>query len=689
MQTRDIRQWLSIIVLSILITPLSAQSENRISCVAFVKDDSIMIRWVPASLPVWQSGIEHGYIIKKYTISRAGEFITDGLSNGKLVTPSPVRHTSSEKFDLLASSDSRASVVQEAIFGSDFLQPSDNFTAFRKSYEELEVRLGFALFMCDMSHVIANAAGLYYCDKEIIKGERYVYSISLANTPDGIQVEPAVIVVDADELTSLPPVTDIQAIFLDRTVKFRWPVTFFKGVYSAYVIEKSIDGKEFSPVTELPLVNISDQENPDHFIFTDSLDNNNQQVFYRVKGISPFGLSGPFSKILSGKGVPEFSSYASIDTAIVIENSRIMLKWRLSESENSLVSGISILRSDSYNGDYEPVNRKPLNPRIRTFTDDKPSQSNYYQIMLSGKDDLKSYSFPYFVQTEDNEPPVTPQDLSGNVDSAGVVSIIWKSNSEPDLLGYKVFRANSPEDEFIPLDREISNKNFCLDSINLNTLSREICYQVVAIDRNYNNSDYSTILVLTRPDTIPPSPAVISRIDYSNGKMIYSMEESPSSDVASYEMHMQNERDSIDVLVSTWKKLPEKAENEISATGILEYRLVTIDNKENRSEYRRKVYAHGFGTETIVLTADQSADGSIIILNWNVPADFIPLKTVIYRGEGDNPGGIYATIVNRSDSFEDENIEINTSYNYRIVLFNESEAISSGNLLFSPKSKKK
>ncbi|MGE5419136.1 MAG: hypothetical protein ACM3UT_03075, partial [Chloroflexota bacterium] len=245
------------ILLSALIQPLSGQSENRISCVAFVSGDSIMLRWVPVSLPVWQSGLEHGYIIKKYIISRGGEYITDGLSNGKLLTPSPVRHAAAEQFDLLASSDPRVGVVQEAIYGSDFRQPEDNFAAFRKSYEELEVRLGFALFMCDMSYKIADAAGLYFSDKGIMSGERYVYSISLANTPDEIKVDPAVIVVDADERTVLPAVTDIQAIFIDSAARFRWPVYFFKGVYSAYVIEKSIDGNEFKPISELPLVNFS------------------------------------------------------------------------------------------------------------------------------------------------------------------------------------------------------------------------------------------------------------------------------------------------------------------------------------------------------------------------------------------------------------------------------------------------
>lgn len=683
------KHWMGILILSALISPLTAQGENRILCVAFVKEDSIMLRWVPTSLPVWQSGIEHGYIIKKYTISRAGEFITDGLSNGKLLNPSPIRPASADHFDLLATSDIRASVVQEAIYGSDFRQNADNFTSFMKSYEEFEMRLGFALFMCDMSSGIADAAGLYFSDTGILRGERYVYSISLANTPDDIQVELAVIVVDADELTQLPIVTDIQAIFLDRTVKFRWPVYSYKGIYSAYIVEKSNNGKDFKTISELPLVNLSEEENPDYFIYTDSLDNNKDQVFYRVRGISPFGLTGPTSKTISGKGMPEFSSYASIDTATIIDNNRITLKWRILESEKSPVDAINILRSAAYNGPYEQINTRSLKPGTKSFTDEKPLLSNYYQVMLAGKDDLKSYSFPYFVQTEDNQPPDPPQDLSGNVDSSGVVSIVWKSNSEPDLLGYKVFRANSPDDEFISLDREISRENLCHDSINLNTLSSHIYYQVVAIDRNYNNSDYSQVLKLTRPDTIPPAPAVISLIIYVDGKVTFTMEESPSFDVTLYELYMQADGDSTATLVGSWEKLPAATENEIFVRGLIEYRLVTIDKKGNRSENSRKVFVPESGQETLLLTADQAPDGSRIILRWNIPADFIPLRTVVYRGEGDRPAGIYATIPESAYSFEDEKTVINTSYTYMVILYSDSKAITSGKLLFTPKHRTK
>ena len=233
---------------------LMAQPDNNISCVALIRKDSVVLRWVPTSVPVWQTGVRYGYVVRRYTIAKDGVFIPDGLNKGELLTRTPIRPVSNDTFDSLAVTIHGAAIVQEAIYGKDFQQSSgtEDFKSFLKAYEDIEVRLGFALFMCDLSPVVAKASGLLFVDSNTVQGERYAYSISLSNIPDGLHVEPAVTVVDAGFTTLLPYVSDVQAIFLDRAVKFRWPVMFHKGIYSAYIFEKSIDGNnKFSPVSDL------------------------------------------------------------------------------------------------------------------------------------------------------------------------------------------------------------------------------------------------------------------------------------------------------------------------------------------------------------------------------------------------------------------------------------------------------
>lgn len=673
-----------------MISSTMAQDTNSISCMALVKEDSIVLRWAPATLPVWQSGIRQGYIVKRYTIIKNGVFTSTGLNKGELLTEIPLRPEPVEHFDLLARSDSSALVVKEVIYDPGPQPSTENFMSVVKAYEEMEVRMGFALFICDISPVIARAAGLVFTDRNIVPGERYIYSISLANTPESMKVEPAVIVVDASDVTVLPKIEEISTFFADRTVRFRWPVMFFKGIYSAYILEKSFDGKNFTPVTELPLVNFSEEENQEYFIYTDSLISNDRQVYYRIKGISPFGETGPPSEIVSGKGVPDFSAFAVIDTAIVVDYSRVKIVWRISDKESSSLAGINIMRSVSYDGPFVKLNKKPLNPKMRVFTDDKPEHSNYYQVVLTSEENVNSYSFPYFIQTEDNTPPAVPEMLSGKIDSTGIVTIAWESNAETDLLGYKVFRSNSRLDELIALDREISAASWCLDSVSLNTLSPFVYYQVVALDENYNSSDYSDVLELSRPDTIAPAPALINRTELTSGTVILSFEGSPSIDAISYELYSAAEGDT-SMLISSWEKeLPGRYEDKPVAAGkTIYYKLVTIDYSGNKSSDVHSVYVPSGIIMTILARAVQADDGRSITLSWEVPSGFEPVKTNIYRSSGGEQLTLYTTIESPELFFVDMNTGLNMEYCYKIVLYSKSGVVGSDKLVFNPSQKTK
>ncbi len=688
---RALSKYILLIILSLCFwVSTLAQTENKLTCIALVKKDSVVLRWVPASIPVWQIGNKYGYIIKRYKIAKGGVFIPDGLSKGEILNQIPVKPISNEDFNKLALSVPRSSIVQEAIYGTDFQPQSEgnNFSGFLKAYNDLEVRFGFALFICDLSPVVARAAGLQFTDKNVLSDERYAYSISLANVPDGMQVAPAVVVLDAGLITKLPPVTDVQAIFLDKAVKLQWPIMIHKGTFTAYILEKSTDGVNFSPISDLPLVNLTEDESPDYFVYTDSLISNYEQTRYRVKGISPFGEESPASEVVKGKGAPEFTAYAVIDTAEVLDNKKIVVHWRVTESKSSPVSGITILRSDKSDGVYVTLTPKPISQSLRTFTDSHPGVSNYYKVELIGKENLSSKSFPYLVQTEDNNPPIAPQMLTGKVDSSGIVTIAWKANQEPDLLGYKVFRANSRDEEFISLDRKITSQNICIDTINLNTLTHKICYQVIAMDKRYNSSGYSSILELTRPDTVPPAPAVIRRIDVDNGKVTMQLEGSPSNDISLYELYRIAEIDSSQKKVMTWKgKLPVTFDDMPDKQAIrYRYKLNTIDFAGNASEYARNIYVPGSTQKSIILKAEQNKNGKSILLSWNLPQNFKMAKTIIYRSKDKEPISIYKTIEGEDQKFLDSDIEMNMAYDYRIKVFGSrgNEFLTSNEINFTP-----
>src|SRR5690606_31469474 len=116
----------------------------------------------------------------------------------------------------------------------------------------------------------------------------------------------------------------------------------------------------------------------------------------------------------------------------------------------------------------------------------------------------RTRSFPYLVQIADDTPPAIPGEIHGEIDSTGTVVLQWKANADADLLGYRVFRSNSPSDDPIEVTTRILSENTFLDTVKVRVLNREVYYRVVAVDQNYNTSEYSARIVLHRPDIIPP-----------------------------------------------------------------------------------------------------------------------------------------------------------------------------------------
>jgi hypothetical protein len=56
--------------------------------------------------------------------------------------------------------------------------------------------------------------------------------------------------------------------------------------------------------------------------------------------------------------------------------------------------------------------------------------------ILYGQEALSS---PFDVERWDTRPPAAPTDLTGKIDTMGIVRLKWKVNSEKDLWGYRVF----------------------------------------------------------------------------------------------------------------------------------------------------------------------------------------------------------------------------------------------------------
>ncbi|MDP4228469.1 MAG: hypothetical protein Q8910_19175, partial [Bacteroidota bacterium] len=318
----------------------------------------------------------------------------------------------------------------------------------------------------------------------------------------------------------------------NKTVILHWDRKILSSYYNSYQVERSEDSIHFSPLRMQPLVQVSGEiEEPEEAMFVDTLTENNKNYYYRLSGFTAFGEKSPVSDVVKGQGIndpgyaPEISSRKEVD-------GRIVLEWDF-KGEKSHIRGFRVMRSAKLDLGYSAISHL-LSPDVHSFIDSLPQPVNYYKVMVLGADGSTKISFPALIQPVDSIPPSPPVGLSAIADTTGKLILRWKANHEPDLFGYRVYRANAAYEEFSQLTVSAIPDTFFVDAINLKTTTRHVYYQVMAVDRRMNHSALSAILEVERPDIVPPSPPAITGIHSTSDGVSVEWANSSNIDVAEH-----------------------------------------------------------------------------------------------------------------------------------------------------------
>jgi hypothetical protein len=669
------KTYLLIIVLSFgFFNPTSAQkTKNQIRVIADGRGDSIVLRWAPSTPFLWQLANKYGYTVERYLVKLDGKLIPNGNKNKVLLTTVPQLPATRAHFDLLGSQDDRAEIVKQAIYGDEF--KLDDRTAGSTNRlaisQEMDNRFGFALLMCDLSPLAAKAAGLAFTDKDVKKGGRYIYRIRLAKTVPGLTYDPGVVLLDATESFTYSRVNDVTATFTDRSVVLKWPVFLHNGVYSAYTIERSEDGKTFKKISDEPLVNAGTNDNVQHAYFLDSLQDNTTKYFYRIRGISPFGQPGPWSDLVSGHGKEKIDVLTILEPAKVINNDRVRLTWRLDNPEKKNIKGFYVMRAKKEDGRYADLNTKMLGSTIFEFVDVAPAKTNYYRVRTILESDEVSVSYPNIALLIDSTPPDYPVGLSGIVDSAGIVRMKWKPNAEEDMYGYRVFRSNDLDEEFVEVTTGILMQPSFKDTITLKTTTSKVYYKVIALDKAFNASDYSPAFELKRPDIIPPIPPVFTTVKRDDTTVLLKWIPSKSRDVKNYVLTRINTKDNVKERISEWpanRPTSQFVDKEGLTFGqTYFYQLDVYDSASNQATVSSTeiFFEPGIRKAITDITAKADRDNRKIILTWNYE-DAKLKKIIIYRAKQGAPLSIYETVPGNVRNFEDKELLVNNNYIYKI-----------------------
>jgi uncharacterized protein len=648
-------------------------TETSIQVLSKVNKQSVWLRWAPTEFSVWQLGNQHGYVIERFTIQQDGSIDLNAVAK---LTPESIKPLTKEEFLKLDSSQDNIAAVGELIYTVEEQTKEKNGTSpaelLQKAGDQNN-RFGMALLLCDLSYKTAEAAGLFFKDITAIKGSRYIYKIKLAAAAEKIQaIEPGVIVVDVNESPPLKAFNDLRADFKNKTVTLSWPTFTHKGVYGAYIIEKSTDGKTFKSITDLPYISMSESA-LDEAHFVDSLENNGSTFSYRVKGISPFGEQGPPSNVVSGIGKDDMTGLISIDK-IALENKAVKLKWNFPVSYESKIDGFKISKANKADGAYADITKKVLPKKTREFSFDALPASAYFLVKAVDKEGKEvSVSFPYFHHVEDNTPPAVPSNLTGTINEKGVVTLSWQLNKDADIQGYRLFSSHNLKNEFVEITTTILTTPKFIDTVSLQLLNKHIYYKIVAVDQNYNASDYSKPVAVPIPDIIAPVPPVFTKAKVNGTAIDLEWILSSSNDVARYTLSRTSKVDTTKLLIQSWKK--EKglfgnkfSDTKVSLGGTYRYQLTAYDSTGNKATALSKevVFETGLRKEVTEFSAAINRDSKTIQLRWAYDS---PAKKVnIYRRKNEQLFSLYQSLPGDVKEFLDELITISNTYSYKIQL---------------------
>lgn len=651
-----------------ILTPqfLVAQNDEnvrfaRIRLLAKASKDSIVLRWAPTTPGGWRIANTIGYVVERMTVDKkSGEEKTQY----QLLTKQPLKPRALEEWKQYAgASNDFSAIAAQAVYGKAFTPQAGSqkgIAELRSAADELLNRYSFALYAADNDAVTAHALGLRFVDKQITPGERYVYRVYVAQKTPDYAFDTSYVLIDAVNTPAVDAPLGFRFESGDGLIKLYWDMIEAQQ-FSGYSVYRSTDGKNFTRLNTTPLVHLlpaegNSQSSP---CYIDTGTINYRKYYYRVVGITPFAeMSKPaeliaFSRDLTPPPAPTLNKPQQLSTT------RIKLTWE-QPSFSPDFKGFVLLRKESAYDEFQIITKQPLPAKQREYIDSfTDTDEAFYTVAALDTAGNYAFSLPVYIAIVDSVPPPAPKGLRGRVNTDGKVILWWKPVPKRNIRGYRVLRANDPTHEFTQITNTIYPDTIFVDSLELRTLTKKVYYRVAAVDKHYQHSSPSEMLVLQKPDVVPPLPPVFGEVVVTDSTVHLTWKASPSSDVAR-QLLLRREETS-----AQWRTLDTLNARRTSYTDkkIVQntrylYTIVCIDSSGLHSEEALPVAARPFDSgkrdPVTNFVARYDKKTKTITLSWN----YQPRKKelywfMLYKAFEGKPLSEYTSVPGDTKTFRD------------------------------------
>jgi len=651
------------------------QNSNTVFGQYFVKKDTILLRYAPSNKEIFDLGAKNGYRITR--IAKINGAVVETKTVAESIKPMAKEDTLWSK---LSQKNTNILLAYNMLYNNS--NKTIQITA--KEKEERENMIyNLVLLGCDQDISIAKASGLFFQDNDINNNKTYSYKIEIINAPVALKIAPCEMELDASQLSVNPKIDNFAATIKNKQIKMNWNAALFMANYSGFNIERSEDSIHYQKINNAPVILMSSQfeKNKEIITYNDTFPAPNKRYYYRLKGINLFGEQSQPSNVVSGIGYKPLASMPYIDSIATVENRKVFVSWQMNDmAENLQVKKYILWHAEKDAGTYTEIFSSSTQ---FSYTDEHPLATNFYKIaaITHGSDTL--FSFSRMALIIDSIPPTAPVGLIAKVNKKGEVTLGWNKNVEKDVQGYKIYKANSLNEEFVQINSKFALDTLYNDKLNLRTLTKNAYYKVVATDKNYNNSSFSTPVEVKRPDTIAPVPALIQNLSLQSLGVFVNWVPSASVDVKSYVLLRSSDTDSIQKAVmikNASDTVASYMDTTVEAGNGYRYQLKTIDADENFSLSSKHyiVYETGFRKKlkNVKTVVDRSKKS--ITISWEYPEKEVD-RFVIYRALQKGKLSLIKSVPADKFTFIDTNLNMGNVYEYRVkaIFKNGAESVIS------------
>ena len=575
----------------------------------------IELRFFPDNKSILETGFKYGYVIDRMlydtTMIKNG---TDSLKYVEIATISPYTDT---QWESLIDRENDLEEKNNLMLGFDFINNISNKTGGsfslengiaelneQKSKEDFEY-LVFALTALKSKNT-AFAMGLAFTDSSVVEGNTYVYRVRPIGKSDIYTIIPVDYIIFAEELRSGYK-NEVEVKQGDGELFFSW---LDDPELSGYFIERADPGKTtYTQLNKAPIYKLEGStyiENSKSGYHDKNLIN--YQIYkYRFFGYTLFGEKVQFAEVQGMAKDLTPPQQPFLPQPKHVKPNEVLIKWEMIPNPAADLKGFFVGRGTSNEGQFTLLHDGILPKSQRSFIDTSfiRGQYNYYIVQAIDTANNISSSFPVSVALIDSTPPSKPLIISGIIDSLGIVTITITKNPESDLMGYRLYTANDIEHEFSAIQEAFKVDNtdtsaiklVFADTVTLRSLTPKIYYRIKALDFNYNQSVFSEIIAVVRPDTIPPVTPVITDVAVGETQIQLYFVLSESIDVREHILYRKTDlEDEWQVVLLLDSTHTTVIDTNVQTGTTYYYSLRAVDHGNLFSGYAHSVYGKPYDT---------------------------------------------------------------------------------------------